>query len=861
MTGYLCLCTRRLFLLLLSLSLSCAENPAEKKSDPGDLTTESSEAPESTESTEIRRDVAIQQFAAADNSQVTFTLNIDFYDQVERFQFLNARVGATAAERSMIVYPRSTYETMLRKAVDSGFRRFYFRVSNVGTTVFTSQYKSIAPILHPTINAWVPMDPISVTLDFIKKLRVETGKQLEVFIWMTPFDDAGDDDPGQAISRQKFQSDFSKLHPEYQLLSREGAAEINAAAAQLAAAQNSEERAAANDLKLRVTERHPPLWGAYCFGYEQVRYYWDAQVNEIVSRYANVAPIAGFFFDDRTHANKGLEKKHYGFNKPVIDRYKAENNGADPLLRYDLKELSRIHGEFYTEYVAALSARLRRESMKIHVKASWSNHYLAPDRLGSLYKSLFATDDWIRRGLVDSLIIGGDTATSESDEFAIENIDTFSPINNLKSFPAGTNSVDRWITLFDWRFRDLNKNSRRLEGQTMTEPKLYRALATKAVIQKAVAAIINSGVNGIVVHEAFLIDENNDWDFFAQLTCRKIDQVNPIDTDSDGIADCRECSVGAIGCAEAHSNSQRDQIEAAYQTAWGRSPAERELTSWLPSFKARTESQETLTGRLANDRAASVSTFERAFNHATGLMLSISALADRTDGNDTNPQIYRQIFDAIVLQEVSRGMHGTPGALVNRAFHEVRGQTFPDPPPQPTSIGIFSSIAHRNGYKALVQEFKKELAVWSERDLDGIVHKAYQKVRATNAGTNQLRNWRPLLRQGFATYKSIEMSVLIANAYFDAKGVESSMDENAAWLEFFYLGKMTQTDLKRELLAAIKRNAATDSSDQIGVITKRAYKSALNRDPSIQELAFWKGKFGIDGVGFAEIARDPDRRW
>jgi len=218
-------------------------------------------------------------------------LNIDFNDMVvaeaiEGVPFVGSRGGW---------YREEDLTGMIGRAAACGYRKIYFRVAVCGRAACPSGVKE--PPDHDP--AWAQTlrryDPLDVAV------RAAHDAGVECWAWLTPFDECGRE-PGHPGS---FQSRFSAEHPEFQLASREG---------------------------------DDTLWGVYCFGYPEVVDYFLRHLDEVLDRGPD-----GVFFSNRTHSNMDLRCREYGFNEPVIQRYR-ERHGGDPREAdaYDLQRFSRV---------------------------------------------------------------------------------------------------------------------------------------------------------------------------------------------------------------------------------------------------------------------------------------------------------------------------------------------------------------------------------------------------------------------------------------------------------------------------------------------------------------------------------------
>ncbi len=615
------------------------------------------------------------------------SLNVDFYDLVMEYR-------AQKADDSLI-YPRAEYEKILDRAAASGIRRIYFRVSALGANVIPSRGKLVHPKLVETVAAY---DPLAITLQRVRPLG------LEVFVWMTPMDDAGNDATVQ--TRGLAQSDFSRRNPQFQMASPSG--------------------------------DQDPIWGFYCFAYPEVKQYWLEQVREIGDKYQP----DGFFFSDRTHSNQDLKKRKYGFNAPVVDEYK-KITGTDPRQNLDLKLFSELHGKHYTALLQEVSRYLKTKGMKFHVKATWDNKYLIASRLGGLYYKYFQPAEWARLGLVDNLIIGGDYANNVTEEFVIGSMDTVSPNNDPKRFAFGNVKVDRWMTIFDWGLRENQKRTEKAKG-----------VPTRDVIREAVEKAVFSGVNGILLHEAFLVEMYDDWNFLATLTC-KVDDGR--DSDQDGLSDCRECQ-GLVGCPAAFENGPLNEVTQSYADARGKAPTAAEIEVWLPQFRDGKATRASLTSLLAGGVKKWTDTGKRNLVHSAylegrGYPPTEAETAYWLPLLGTNERGYRAVVNGIVAGLV-RLSDASMGNLIGNAFYLARGVR-----PEAAEISRLRGPARASSFKDLVALIAQEHRVWSENDIDVVIQRAYALQRGRAATREELVSWRLSFRAGKETFDSIRLAL------------------------------------------------------------------------------------------------------
>lgn len=394
-------------------------------------------------------------------------LNLDFYDMI----YLNPPYGKGSEDRGG-QYSRTELESLIARAADAGFTVINFRVAIAGKVAYHSKIKDTGddqPEIARTLQAY---DPLAVTIESAHK------NGIRCYVWMTPFDDSGKVEGYEKRGRGIMQSMFSWLNPEFQLLSREG---------------------------------DDPLWGVYSFGHPEVVDYWISQVKEILTYQPD-----GILFSDRTHSNMSLRQIEYGFNPPVIERYE-ELFGGDPRdsEHYDLEKFSTVQGAFYTDFLRQASNEIHDAGARFMVKASWNQKDdRIAGRLGALHKSFFQWETWIEEGLIDELVIGGDAATGTGPEFVLPNFDVKADISRPEYFREKPHSVPiyRWLTLQDWAWNSVEEKVSNGHG-----PGTFK----KPIIETMLSKVRESGANGVLMHEALVIESYDQWDLYENVAKSK----------------------------------------------------------------------------------------------------------------------------------------------------------------------------------------------------------------------------------------------------------------------------------------------------------------------------------------------------
>jgi len=402
--------------------------------------------------------VAVSSLTAVAQEQPKLVFNIDFNDMVVAKPVPGVPfVGSPNGH-----YPEEDLRGLIGRAAESGFSMINFRIAVCGRAACRSKVKEWpdhSPAWPETLKRY---DPFAVAVDAAHRAGIEC------YAWITPLDDCGpgggQEEPG------KLQSRFSFEHPELQLLSPDGT---------------------------------DSLWGVYSFGHPKAREYFLRHIDELLAYGPD-----GIFFSNRTHSNMNLRQSEYGFNQPVIDRYK-ELYGGDPrdAAAYDLEKFSRVQGEFYTQFLRQAAERIHGVGKQSMVAVSWQRNGRIARRLGALDQNFFDWPTWCRQGIVDELAIGGDLATGNDPEHILPHYETSADSANPDYFRkqiSGDVSVYRWLTIWSWGW---NVEQDRIRG-TFTAP----------VVGKMLDKARKPRLDGVLIHEALNIALADQWELYAKFT-------------------------------------------------------------------------------------------------------------------------------------------------------------------------------------------------------------------------------------------------------------------------------------------------------------------------------------------------------
>ena len=384
--------------------------------------------------------------------------NIDFYDML----YWKAIPGIEYSGYRDGYYPEADLRGLIRRAADNGFKIILFRIAVCGRAACPSDVKT-PPSEHAQLKATIThYDPLKVAVDAAHEAGVKC------YAWITPLDDSGPELGKDKPGRQ--QSQFSFDHPEYQLKSRDG---------------------------------KDTLYGVYCYGYPEVRKHWLDHIDELLAR-----GVDGIFFSNRTHSNINCKQQEYGFNAPVIARYK-ELFGADPREpdAYDLKKFSRVQGEFYTQFLREAAERIHAKGKRTMISASWRRNGKIASRLGSLDKGFFDWETWAKDGIVDELVVGGDAATGTDPEHVLPyyemNADSANP-DYFRSRMSQPVPIYRWLTIWSWYW---NKKENIDAGS-------FNGPTVRTMLDKSTEA----GLDGLLIHEAFNVVKTRTWDVYREFS-------------------------------------------------------------------------------------------------------------------------------------------------------------------------------------------------------------------------------------------------------------------------------------------------------------------------------------------------------
>ena len=110
--------------------------------------------------------------------------------------------------------------------------------------------------------------------------------------------------------------------------------------------------------------------GSLCEGYPEVRKYWLEQVERLIAM-----GVDGIDFRLQSHSAMVSDYINYGYNEPLVTRYK-EKYGVDILTEEaDPLKLMAVRGSYYLEFLRSAAATLKEKGRKvqIHFRNAYEN--------------------------------------------------------------------------------------------------------------------------------------------------------------------------------------------------------------------------------------------------------------------------------------------------------------------------------------------------------------------------------------------------------------------------------------------------------------------------------------------------------
>ena len=167
------------------------------------------------------------------------------------------------------------------------------------------------------------------------------------------------------------------------------------------------------------------LPAAVCESYPEVRDLWLGWIKSMLA-----AGVDGIDLRVSAHGTLTDEPKAYGFNEPVLAVYRQRFGEPPGGSGHDAAKIAGIRGEFYTEFVQAVSAlvRGRNKKMQAHLHAEAFRDNPAHGQLMGFPANItFDWRKWIEEGWLDSVTLrtswfeagedplrGGNASTSRS---------------------------------------------------------------------------------------------------------------------------------------------------------------------------------------------------------------------------------------------------------------------------------------------------------------------------------------------------------------------------------------------------------------------------------------------------------------
>jgi hypothetical protein len=136
------------------------------------------------------------------------------------------------------------------------------------------------------------------------------------------------------------------------------------------------------------------LPGALCPAYPEVREWWMKHVDDCLA-----AGVDGLDIRIGSH-NRTFDWAAYGFNKPVVDAFRARY-GVDILREpFDLRAWRELRGEIYTGFLKEASARIRAHGKAVHVHVGG---FMVPPDWHCWKETHFDWPTWMDERLMDEV--------------------------------------------------------------------------------------------------------------------------------------------------------------------------------------------------------------------------------------------------------------------------------------------------------------------------------------------------------------------------------------------------------------------------------------------------------------------------
>ncbi|GAB4241287.1 MAG: hypothetical protein Kow00109_16640 [Acidobacteriota bacterium] len=226
------------------------------------------------------------------------------------------------------------------------------------------------------------MSPAVPWDDFATVCEAAHRREMRVYLYVTLFDE-GWPLPPPAVRRISYhnayhardvswQSDFSRRHPEYAVTDRSG---------------------------------RKRQWGVLCLAYPEVRGEFRRRFRGLLSQ----GDFDGLFVCLRSQSKPAAHADEFGFNPPVVAEYRRRHGvdiRRDP---FDVQAWRDLLGDFLTLFLEELREDLDRR--RLHLAVGVPRGRIIGPPIGNW---TLAWDDWLRRGLVDELVVDQDSTRCPS---------------------------------------------------------------------------------------------------------------------------------------------------------------------------------------------------------------------------------------------------------------------------------------------------------------------------------------------------------------------------------------------------------------------------------------------------------------
>lgn len=139
-----------------------------------------------------------------------------------------------------------------------------------------------------------------------------------------------------------------------------------------------------------------PHHGVLCLAYEEVRAYLLGKFQWLLEQH----PWDGLFLCTRSQSRPASYADRFGFNRPVVDEYRARHGIDITVDDFDLSAWRSLHGEQLTRLLREVRAALAPHGTALTVGIPRADHVGPP-----VGNTTLEWRTWMEEGLVDELVI------------------------------------------------------------------------------------------------------------------------------------------------------------------------------------------------------------------------------------------------------------------------------------------------------------------------------------------------------------------------------------------------------------------------------------------------------------------------